>query len=339
MVDRPSCRRGRATVPDSARDLMLHSDELEVAVSAEFGGGLTSIRHRAHGAEVLWRTPWAELTPTPAPGQPLDVTAWVRHSRGGWQVLLPNGGDDCDYGGVRHGFHGESTVIAWHPAQRAESSVTLTAALTTVPVTVARTIEVAGTDVVVTERLTNRSNGPVELIWTHHPGLGADLLSGPVTLDTNARAVCLDDRAPVVGLDAEPGEAGRWPLIGAGTTDLRHPREGTALLGYLSDFDGEPWVRLARSDGSLGVRLSWSSTVFPYCWLWQELGGTTGPPWHGQVRVVGIEPSTSWPGRGLAHVAATTGTTLRLDGHGSITTAVTLTVHVTPHPPANGESA
>jgi hypothetical protein len=305
-------------------DLLLRSGRLEVALSPEFGGSLTGIRDRSSGAQVLWHTPWAGQAPVPPRDRPLGVDAWVRHSRGGWQVLLPNGGDDCDWHGVRHGFHGEATVIAWRVVRQSAASATLAAALSTAPIDVERTVAVAGAEVVVTERLSNRSARPADLMWTHHPGLGGDLLAGPVRLDTNARAFRLDDRAPVVGVDAAPGEAGRWPLVGA--ADLRHPREGSALLGYLSDFDGRPWVRLARADGSLGVRLAWDAATFPYCWLWQELGGTTGTPWHGAVRVIGVEPSTSWPGQGLARVSATTGATFRLAGHATTTSSVSLTV-------------
>jgi galactose mutarotase-like enzyme len=335
-------------MPNSSRDLLIRSDRLEVAVSAEFGGGITGIRHLATGADVLWRTPWAEDTPSPPADGPLDVGPWVRHSRGGWQVLLPNGGDDCDWRGVRHGFHGEASVIPWAVSPPASSvrdegsgatSVRLTAALTAAPLDVERTITVNGGDVVVRERVTNRTPDPVEVIWTHHPGFGGDLLAGGVTIDSNARTITLDDRAAVTGIGAAPGDRGRWPLVGPGAADLRHPAEGNALLGYLSEFDGAPWVSVIRDDESLGVRLAWDEATFPYCWMWQELGGTTGPPWHGEVRVIGIEPSTSWPGQGLATVASTTGTTRGLAGQESISSSVTLSVFAAADPnSANGES-
>jgi hypothetical protein len=190
----------------------------------------------------------------------------------------------------------------------------LGASLTTVPLDVQRTVSVAGADVVVSELVTNRSSAPTEFIWTHHPGLGGDLLGAPVRLDTNARGVRLDDRAAAVGIDADLGDQGRWPLIGPRQADLRFPIEGGALLAYLADFAGDPWVSLARQDGSLEVKVSWDNAIFPYCWIWQELGGTL----H--------EPSTSWPGQGLARVAGSTGTTFFLAGRASVSSVVTLTV-------------
>jgi hypothetical protein len=324
-------------MPDPTKDLVVHSGELEVAVSAVFGGGITGVRHVTTGAELLWRTPWAAETPPPPADTPLEVDSWVGHSLGGWQVLLPNGGDACDWQGTRHGFHGEASVVPWSVTRRADASVTLTAALATVPLDAKRTITVSGADVVMRERLTNRSGHPADVIWTHHPGFGGDLLAGPVTIETNARTIGLDDRAAVTGVDATPGDRGHWPQVGA--ADLRRPAEGNALLGYLSDWDGAPWVSVTRDDGSLGVRLAWDGAVFPYCWMWQELGGTTGPPWHGAVRVIGIEPSTSWPGQGLARVARATGTTFRIAGRGSISSSVTLSVFAAAGTnPANGDS-
>jgi hypothetical protein len=38
----------------------------------------------------------------------------------------------------------------------------------------------------------------------------------------------------------------------------------------------------------------------PAMWLWVETGGTTGWPWHGSTTVVGLEPATTTPARGLA---------------------------------------
>ena len=48
--------------------------------------------------------------------------------------------------------------------------------------------------------------------------------------------------------------------------------------------------------------------MFPYAWLWQELGGTAGPPWHGRAYTIAIEPATSFPATGLGGVVETTAT-------------------------------
>ncbi|MEA5118633.1 MAG: DUF4432 family protein [Propionicimonas sp.] len=308
---------------NAAADLVLGSSAVEATVSPRFGGSVTRIRDRATGLDVLWRTPWADTTSAP-PQRPLDVLTWCAHSRGGWQVALPNAGDQVTWQGVQHGFHGEASVAAWTVLAANHASVTLALELTTAPLSAERQVTVVGDTVTVRDRLRNCAERPVEFMWTQHPGLGGDLLAGPVTIDTNASAVRLDNRATVGGLAASPGDVGIWPRVGA--ADLRHPVEGTALLGYLSDFNAVPWVSVTREDGALGVRLTWDAEIYPYCWLWEELGGTSGPPWNSEIRVIGIEPATSWPGQGLATLASTTRAAHRLDPGATVTGSVTLAV-------------
>ncbi|MDR1512486.1 MAG: hypothetical protein LBS56_03230, partial [Propionibacteriaceae bacterium] len=270
---------------DAAADLRLRSPELDVGVSPLSGGSITAITHSATGLEVLWRTPWAERAPAAEPGRVLDVGEWCACSRGGWQVAFPNAGDACEWAGVRHGFHGEASMAEWAVADVHEGSVLLKLDLASLPISIERLITVSGATVTVRDAATNTSAAPVEVMWTQHPGLGGDLLDGPVTLQTNAAVFQLDDQAAVVGIDARPGQTACWPVLGE--TDLRHPADHGALLGYLREFDGPPWVDLSRDDGSLGIRLTWDADVYPYCWLWQELGGTQGEPWRGQARVIG----------------------------------------------------
>ena len=52
--------------------------------------------------------------------------------------------------------------------------------------------------------------------------------------------------------------------------------------------------------------------MFPYAWLWYELAGTSEPPWYGRARLLGVEPSTSWPGTGLADINSRGGELLTL---------------------------
>ena len=316
-------------------DLLIETDHLSVTISPSFGGSITGITHRPSGQNVLWATTWAQDVDPPARDRPLGVDEWVEHSRGGWQTAFPNGGDAAEFAGVRHGFHGEASVADWSigPIRLsgdgidATQSVELATTLTTLNTAILRTILVRASEVSVFDRIKNLGADAVEVMWTQHPGLGGALLDGASRLDTNARAVRFDDRAPVVGLPVSPGTEGSWPYIGTNSSvDLRRPLDGSAFLAYLSDFDGDPWVSLNRVDGSIGVRLTWPAQVFPHCWLWQELGGTLGAPWNGTARVIGVEPATSWPGQGLSTVAATTKTTVELAAGATIAAGVTLAV-------------
>ena len=73
---------------------------------------------------------------------------------------------------------------------------------------------------------------------------------------------------------------------------------GRVLLGYLGGFD-EGTATIENEALDLACTLSWDLDVFPYAWLWQELGGTAGPPWLGRAYTIAIEPATSFPATGL----------------------------------------
>lgn len=297
-----------ALAPD---DLLLQSAELAVTVAPRFGGSIAAIARRTTGEQILWATPWADDVVPLEAGVVADVDSWVRASRGGWQVAIPNGGDATTWQGQRHGFHGAASVAPWrvHDVDQGLDSAVARMSLDVPALRIERTVEVGGSTVTLTDSVANVGESSLDVMWTQHPGLGGALLDGRrCRIRTNARRVRFDDVAPVVGVSASPGDSGDWPVVGS---DLSSPVEGSAFLAYLSEFDGAPWVELARSDGSLGARLSWSADVFPYCWFWQELGGTRGAPWYGRARVIGLEPATSWPGQGLA-AAAARGTVLRL---------------------------
>jgi len=84
--------------------------------------------------------------------------------------------------------------------------------------------------------------------------------------------------------------------------------------------------------------LSWESTVFPYAWLWYELGGNQDPPWDGKTRLIGMEPNTTWPATGLADADRRGGRLMTLQPGAEKT--VTIRLHVfKPKGPIQGVDA
>jgi hypothetical protein len=114
-----------------------------------------------------------------------------------------------------------------------------------------------------------------------------------------------------------PGKTGRF--------DLSRPKDPLSAVAYLRDLH-EPWVAVRRLDDAVAALLSWDAHVFPCAWLWYELGGLQGVPWHGRARLLGVEPSTSWPGTGLADIARRGQPLLTLTPGREITTELRLQV-------------
>ena len=92
----------------------LSSDELEVDVLPANGADVQSIVDRRTGVDLLWTSPWGtDLRPEDAP---TSRDRWLTRAWGGWQLLLPNTGDEATEVGQTWGFHGEAGMRAWEVA-------------------------------------------------------------------------------------------------------------------------------------------------------------------------------------------------------------------------------
>lgn len=295
--------------------IRLESEALAVTVTPGKGSDITSIRHRPTGQETLWHTPWGGRPSGYALPGSGTAEAWMQAFPGGWQIMVPNASAECVHNDVRHSFHGEASLAPWDWAEDGDA-LTLRLAFFTLPLTMTRRLSLDGDLLVIEEALTNDSALPLELIWGHHPGFGGALLDGPARLTSGARRITVDDQPDARGNALLPGHESDWPLsLGhdGAEVDLRAPLEGQHGMAYLHDFAAEVgWAALTRTDGAIGVVLSWDKTLFPTAWLWQEMGGSQGGPWFGRGRVVGVEPCTTWPGRGLAAAVANDRPLLRL---------------------------
>jgi hypothetical protein len=273
--------------------VVLESEALRVTVNPLVGGTITAIEHKGLGASVLGTTPWEPEVTTPDSFAAPDERIWLTRYGGGWPLLFPNGGDACEFDGVFHGFQ----------------------------------MTVTGELVTVRERLRMMGTQPVKVMWGHHPTFGSDLLAGPFEIQSGARHVTIDDGYDPPLNPLRPGAVGPWPLVPGktGPFDLGRPQGRVAALVYLQDF-ASPWMSVRRLDDSVAAALSWESAVFPYAWLWYELGGNAEPPWEGKTRLIGMEPNTTWPATGLADANRRGGRLMTLQPGTEITTAVRLHV-------------
>jgi hypothetical protein len=292
--------------------LVLENDVLRVTVDPLVGGTITAIVHKGIGASVLGTVPWDPLR-QPEPGlAAASETIWLTRFTGGWPLLFPNGGDACEFNGVFHGFHGEGSVATWR-AEVTPERIRLTRAFHTVPVRMTRDLTLEGDTLCLTE--TAISDGPEEVpvIWGQHVTFGSDMLDGPVIVETGARRVVVDDAYDPPANPWRPGAAGTSPVVDgkSGTADLSRPEGPLAAMAYLTDFE-RPFVSIRRVDGSFAAVLSWRGEIYDSVWYWCELGGTTTAPWYGRGRLIGLEPISTFPGRGLTEAARRGARMLRL---------------------------
>lgn len=306
--------------------MWLESEALRVTVNPLIGGTITAVEHKGLGASVLGTTPWEPQTTPPESLAAPDERTWLTRYTGGWPILFPNGGDACEFAGVCHGFHGEASLAPWE-AEVEAAILRLRYRFSAVPIEMRRELAVEADILTIRETVRMLGAQPIEVMWGHHPTFGSDLLAGPFEIQSGARTVTVDELYDPVNNPLRPGAGGRWPVIPgkAGPFDLSRPEGIVAASACLRDFDGA-WASIRRLDHSVAAVLSWDPEVFPYAWLWYELGGTPEPPWSGKARLIGLEPNTTWPPNGLADARRRGGPLLTLQPETEIATTVRLHV-------------
>ncbi len=308
----------------------LRSDDLEVVLTPAKGADLTSLVDRRTGVDVLFRTPWAGASSSTdaASLPPLGSSKadWLARYAGGWQVLLPNAGEERVQAGAPQGFHGEAAVRAWTVEEAGNDAAVLTVDLLTAPLRVRRTVRVTGPRLELTETVTNLAPDPVPFRWVHHPAFGAPFVDRHTRIRAGARSLVTDAQAPGTVLDADrllpfPVCRGR----DGGEVDLSRapdpavPRE---VFAALTDFD-EHWFAVESPTHGFGVRVSWDGAVLPHAWFWQECHATAAYPWFRRAYVVAVEPANVLPGAGTV-AGLTRGADAVLEGSGRRTLRLTL---------------
>jgi hypothetical protein len=232
---------------------------------------------------------------------------WIEAYPGGWQLLLPNGGDECTQRATTWGYHGEAALVPWMVADRTERSAVLETRLFSVPLHVRRELVIDGLVLRITETVTNESPVELEVMWSHHPAFGPPFLEGGCILSAGCRTVLADDRAP--GTLLAPGSRHSWPHVatvdGASLDLTRIPPPGQprAVLAYLCDFSSG-FYAVTNPRLGLGVGLRWPLDTFDKAWLWQEVRSSAEWPWFRRAYVLAVEPASTIPGQGMANARA-----------------------------------
>jgi hypothetical protein len=293
--------------------LTLRSDDAEVTILPGKGADVYALTDRRTGVDVLFKSPWDASSASPGLRAASSMERWIEAYRGGWQVLLPNGGTECTQQGVTWGYHGEAALVPWQVCGATATSASLATRLFSVPLHVHREFTLAGPVLRLTETVTNESPVDLEVMWVHHPAFGPPFLERGCLLSAGCGTVLADDEAP--GTLLAPGSRHDWPraaTVAGDPLDLRvipGPEEPRAMLAYLSDFSSG-YFAITNPRLRLGVGLRWPLDVFPHAWFWQEMAATPDWPWYRRAYVAAIEPASTIPGQGMS--------TARVKGHAGV---------------------
>lgn len=225
---------------------------------------------------------------------------------GGWQLVVPNGGEPSVYRGAVLGQHAEASSLAWETSILADSDdevvVACSVDLVRMPLTIERRFRLRAEAKLleVTETVSNTSDVDLDIMWGEHLAFGPAILAGGVSVELSASASVI----------AGEGE-GAPPDLSA--IDATVP---VSAITYYRVPDGRYVLRRARG-GTL--RVAWDAAVQPFLWVWREFAHASGYPFWGSHTALGLEPFAGMPTHGLA-AAVDNGTALKIVRGASVTT-------------------
>jgi hypothetical protein len=274
--------------------------------------------------EEVIAAPWSEL------GSFLD------QYEGGWQEILPSAGPPNTHLGATFSQHGESTGLPWTVSvvedspQRVE--ILCTTRLSIMPFRVEKRFSLTGeeSNLKMSSKITNEGGVELPVMAGHHIAFGTPFIGPGSRIEVPEGTSFFGHPAgDIVGSSRRSnGGSGVWPkMIGADGSqiDMRvlPARETSGDMQYLKPPEG--WYVITSPERAISARVSWDLNTQPYLWFWQEFGALKTYPWWGSEYIVGLEPSTSAPGVGLADAVAT-GTVPIIKAGQSISTDVS--VHI-----------
>ena len=297
-------------VPYVSELVRLSGGGLEALVNPGRGGDVLALVHQETQTNVLWTSRRARHQ-VPQSG-PLDqgLSSFYDEYPGGIQELFPNTAASTVVAGAELPFHGEACRIAWTPDPREARGtgdfVALKTALRRLPIVMRKelSLDSSGPSLTISSTVENVSEQPLPFSWAFHPAFGAPLVEGGcrVYLPGDEAEVHKDRFSALQRW--EPGSVHKLPTIDATTyIDLRRDTDCGADLFYVRCSEG--WFVARNEKTGLTIACTWDLELMPFLWFWEECHDAAGYPWWGLEHVVGIEPHSIAPARGLhEHVDA-----------------------------------
>jgi galactose mutarotase-like enzyme len=318
--------RIREYVYRGLRTVTLENELIRVTILADKGTDIIEFLHKPTDTDFLWRSPTGVRNPAnfvPTSASPRG--AFLDYYEGGWQEILPAGGDPCVYKGISFGVHGEVSLIPWQYAIEEDcpekAAVKFWTRTYRTPFYIEKTVSLESHRSVLTlkEKVINEGQEEMDMMWGHHPAFGVPFLDDSCVIDLPPARVLtrqLDVTSRTVN-----AEGFTWPMVKGKDEqwiDLSRvppPETRNHDWACLSELEAG-WYALTNQARRVGFGLIWPKEVFPYIWFWQCTGGGLGPPFFGRAYTMALEPWTTYPDN-LA-LATEQGTAVKISPGGAL---------------------
>lgn len=265
---------------------------LSCTVDAERGARILSLRSDGtHGPEAEWLAPSTDQWPPPTDMEGRPVFA--RPGMGGWDEAIPTVAASILTDGTSLADHGEAWSRSWmlgdSVAGRALNTVTTSVLLTSMPLTVTRTISPTADGIRLTYHASTSSPLPLPFLWSAHPQFVAEPgTTVQLLASSSTQAAVRPEPGSSPGLIEEYPDLGRRHDFSlAGSDVLERLRPGTSLKVFVDPQLDVAVALLRKRDGST-LRLSWQSRTRLYLGLFWDKAEFAGAP------VIALEPSTGF---------------------------------------------
>lgn len=293
--------------------IRLEGDTLLVACDPEAGFSITEIVDVATGANALWQREAfvpGEFRRVLGPSGDLSSESFIDLFVGGWFEMFPTTG----WPGTLRGavgpamslLHGEAMRLPWVIMHRDASALEASVEMVRTPFRLTRRLEIAGAELVVSERAENLSPLPAPFVWGHHPCFDrATFAGGRFEIDVASAEVPgpVYDEAHNSLVGGAAFTFPQAPMVGGGARDIAAiPQAADGRHEQTSLVVRHGGVRITAPRIGRAFSLTWDERDFPYVLLWQDYLADGAAFW-GTCDTFAVEPSSA-PGRSLDDAVA-----------------------------------
>ncbi|MGI8457873.1 MAG: hypothetical protein ACR2LI_07155 [Propionibacteriaceae bacterium] len=305
----------------------LSTDAITVDVVPGLGGTITSLRRRRDDLELLWQSPWGLRPPYDRGGGDARTQRWAADP-GGLKSIFPNAGDPTTVHGTEWGEDGETWLSPFDYEVGDDGSLIMSSRLVQAPFEVRKVISLRADTLSLAESIRNVGGAAMETVWGAQLVLGAPILADDATFDCAANLVHPD---PEIVSDASYSDITPWPRSQgqAGMINLHTlvgPDAQERRLVYLDELDAG---RLSVENRGQQVRmeLDWDLEAWPYVIYELESAGSSGFPFFDKGYFLRVQPSSSWPAKGLYDARRISTSTIWFDPDQQRSSHLDLRVH------------
>ena len=101
------CRINVDLVYKGLRLLLMENELLRLSILVDKGTDIIELLYKPKDIDFMW------ISPIDFKKGELDRKNFLEGYLGGWQEIIPNGGDGCTYKGASFNYHNETSFLSW----------------------------------------------------------------------------------------------------------------------------------------------------------------------------------------------------------------------------------